>query len=137
MFEDTRHTALGLGYAGLVPFIGLAILSILVSADEAYRVEFFLLTYAAIILSFLGGVVWGRVMRKPNAGIALVISNAAALVGWIAVLVGEATGLVLSAFGFALILLYDLRSDLPDWFRRLRVHLSIGAIGSTLFAALL
>lgn len=135
MLDDTRRTALALGYAGLIPFVFLATDPLFFGMIEPALAERALLAYAAIILSFLGGVVWGRVMGQTGAGMALVISNAAALLGWVAVLIGGAMGLVLAAIGFALILLYDLRSGLPDWFRRLRIYLSIGAIGATLFAA--
>jgi len=59
--------AIGLGLAGLVPFIGLGILS-LSTADEmaAQRYLLALVAYGAVTLAFLGGVHWGFVLH-PSA----------------------------------------------------------------------
>ena len=56
-------TALRLGYAGLVPFVLGAVLVWLVRADVHAYVALALSAYAAVILSFLGGIHWGLAMR--------------------------------------------------------------------------
>lgn len=48
-----------LGYAGLLPFAGLAMLLWLVQADLLPFVSVALTGYAAVIVSFLGGIHWG------------------------------------------------------------------------------
>lgn len=59
VISDTHRT---LGLAGLMPFIGLT-LATLAGAD-IYRL--YLLSYAALIFSFLGGVLW-FVSLRPQA----------------------------------------------------------------------
>ena len=56
--------AIGLGLAGLVPFIGLGIAA-LATRDEvqASRYLLALVAYAAVGLAFLGGVHWGFVLH--------------------------------------------------------------------------
>lgn len=50
-----------LGYAGLVPFVGLALLMWLVNAEALPYVALLMVAYAALIASFLGGIHWGLV----------------------------------------------------------------------------
>ena len=64
------------------PFVGLA-----------------LLAYGAVIASFLGAIHWGLAMREASAPPALswVWGVVPSLLGWVAVLLGQAQGLVLMA----------------------------------------
>jgi hypothetical protein len=56
--------AIGLGIAGLVPFIGLGIAALATSDDvAAQRILLALVAYGAVILAFLGGVHWGFVLH--------------------------------------------------------------------------
>lgn len=48
-----------LGYAGLLPFVGLALLMWLVTADALPYVALLMVAYAALIAAFLGGIHWG------------------------------------------------------------------------------
>lgn len=59
--DDPRDTALvrTLGHGGLIPFVSLAALIWLVSDDLQAWVAMALVAYAALILSFLGGIHWG------------------------------------------------------------------------------
>lgn len=59
--DDPRDTALirTLGHGGLIPFVGLAALLWLVAADLQAWVAIALVGYAALIVSFLGGIHWG------------------------------------------------------------------------------
>lgn len=50
-----------LGHAGLVPFVGLALLMWLVNAEALPYVALLMVAYAALIASFLGGIHWGLV----------------------------------------------------------------------------
>ncbi len=55
--------AQGLGYAGLIPFVGLSALDI-VSGNEFFAG--LLLLYSLLIASFLGGVHWPVALQKGN-----------------------------------------------------------------------
>lgn len=58
-------TALRLAYAGLLPFLLGALLVWAVRSDVQAYVALALSAYAAVVLSFLGGIHWGLVMRQP------------------------------------------------------------------------
>jgi hypothetical protein len=92
----------------------------------------FVLTYAAIILSFLGGTWWGFVSKEERPSwILLGISVLPALAGWAAIfsfqppaaLFALAGALVLTLVVDALLTAWRLA---PGWWMRLRVPLSIG-----------
>ena len=60
-------TAIGLGLAGLIPFIGLGIAALSTHDEVAsQRYLFALVGYGAVVLAFLGGVHWGFVLH-PSA----------------------------------------------------------------------
>ena len=62
-----HHTITRLGYAGLVPFVLLTALMWLVSTELLPFVSIALGGYAAVIVSFLGGVHWGIGFMKGEA----------------------------------------------------------------------
>ena len=133
---NTARIALALGYAGLIPFVVLAIDPLTTQYFAPPLARLWLLGYGAVILSFLGGIVWGRSLERPEAGVAMIVSILISLAAWAAlVLIGQEAFWILAA-GFAGALAYDMGAGLPPWFRRLRVHLSIGAILAMLAGAL-
>lgn len=132
---NTVRTAQVLGYAGLIPFVVLA-LDILVVAYFGPIARLCLLAYGAVILSFLGGTIWGRCLREPEAGVSMIVSILPSLAGWFAVLQLGSEAFWIVAAGVAATLAWDIASDLPPWFRRLRIHLSIGAILAMIVGAL-
>ncbi|MEY4751423.1 MAG: hypothetical protein RIQ60_3637 [Pseudomonadota bacterium] len=88
--------ALKLGYAGLVPFVVGALLSLVVRDDAHPFVMMSLAAYAAVILSFLGGIHWGLAMRaatpEPGPYVWAVVPS---LVASVAVLMPAYAGLVI------------------------------------------
>lgn len=98
--------ASGLGYAGLLPFVSGAALAWLLSGRADPEPLHFavqaLVTYAALIVSFLGGLPWGLSMRLPASepGLMSVRSRALwsgiaySLLAWVAVLMPPHAGLV-------------------------------------------
>ena len=94
--------ALRLGYAGLLPFVAGAALIWIVRADAHPYVAAALSAYAAVILSFLGGIHWGLGMRASAAAPSLfgwgVVPS---LIAWVAVVMPPYAGLVVQ--GVALI----------------------------------
>ncbi len=134
---NTQKTAQALGYAGLIPFAVLALDPLLFQYLSPPLASLWLLFYGAVILSFLGGIVWGRSLREPDAGIAMIVSILISLAGWGALLlIGQPSAFWLLAGAFVFALIYDFRADLPPWFRRLRLHLSIGAIAAMVIGAI-
>jgi len=92
-----------LGYGGLLPFLGSALLCWLEPNHRSLWLAM-LLTYGAVILSFVGALHWGFAMVHPDtfgqrASGMYLWSVMPALVGWVAVLVTPAVGaaLLLSA----------------------------------------
>lgn len=87
-----------LGYAGLLPFVAGALLVWLVRDDVHPYVAMALATYAALIVSFLGGIHWGLAMRGGAAQPAsLAWGVVPSLVAWGAVQMPPDAGLVVSA----------------------------------------
>lgn len=85
-----------LGYAGLLPFAGLAALVWLVPAEPAAWVAMALTTYAALIASFLGGIHWGVAFARADARPAhLVWGVLPSLLAWPGVLMPAYAGLPL------------------------------------------
>ncbi len=125
-----------LGCAGLLPF-GAAALAALWPAAPLHALALpALLAYGAVILSFLGGIHWGLAMASAAPGTLparLGFSVLPSLLGWVALLLPPAAGLVLLAAGFAAMLLLDLQSEAtPVWYPRLRLPLSLGAMAALL-----
>jgi hypothetical protein len=95
-----------LGYAGLTPFIAGALFVFLLSGridDDPFNfVVLALSSYAALIISFLGGIPWGLVMWRSASGLALADAHRRALwtgiaymlAAWVALLMPPHAGLV-------------------------------------------
>jgi hypothetical protein len=104
---DPNPVALRLGYAGLIPFVGGAVLAWLLppySDEHVFAVEG-LARYAALIVSFLGGIHWGLGMRAsvPSPG-PFAWGVVPSVLAWIAVLMPAYAGLVV--LGALLIICY-------------------------------
>lgn len=97
--------ALRLGYAGLVPFVLGAALVWLTYGDAQYYSTLALAGYAAVVVSFLGGIHWGLGFRQAEPSPALFAWGVVpSLVAWIAVVMPAYAGLVV--LGIALIACY-------------------------------
>ena len=156
-----------LGYAGALPFLALGLLvlwpefigpefirpefirlqiSSIMRFSEA-SIAFALLSYGAIILSFLGGLHWGRAVTIPSdqqiisLRTALLWSVSLSLIAWFALILQVmflpmryAASLLIA--GFAAALIADLKllekGYWPAWMRALRLHLSLTAMASLL-----
>ncbi len=97
--------ALRLGYAGLLPFVLGAALTWIVRADAHPYVAAALSAYAAVIVSFLGGIHWGLGFRAQPASASLFVWGVVpSLTAWVAVVMPPYAGLVVH--GVALIVCY-------------------------------
>ena len=138
MAPKTPLPARALTLAGLIPFLAPALIMILSTDDPVRRAQagLALIVYAAVILSFLGGVRWGAEISAGRAGWAgLGASVLGALAGWGAVLYGVLGALSAPVFlvlAGALLLhgLWDMRAagSLPAWYRGLRLWATAGAV---------
>jgi hypothetical protein len=117
-----------LGFAGLIPFLGLSLLAV----TNIYPAEHLLIGYAALIYSFLGGVIWSFSLQNP-VGHTSVLSVSLMLWAWSWLLMPISVALPLAAVSFALLPLYEhryLKPLYPQAFMRLRWQLSVVAATS-------
>jgi hypothetical protein len=102
-----------LAYAGLLPFVLGAALLWLVRPDAHPYVAAALSGYAAVIVSFLGGMVWGLAMGLPASRPARPFYFAWAvvpsLVAWVAVVLPPYAGLVVLGAMLVVCYLVDRR----------------------------
>ena len=102
--------ALKLGYVGLLPFVAGALLAWTVRADAHPYVIAALSAYAAVIVSFLGGIHWGFGFRRPDAPPARFVWGVVpSLVAWVAVVMPPYAGLVLHGVMLVACYLVDRR----------------------------
>ena len=132
-------TARILGYGGALPFLGCAIAASQQMVILGFPPAYLLLSYGAVILSFLGGLHWGRVITSPYAdgrsdSAWLIWSVCPSLFGWAALLLPVKVGAVVLSLCFLAALQIDqrlLRQQIwPAWMRPLRLHLSLTAVAS-------
>ncbi len=138
--SDTRPIppiAAWLGYGGLIPFASAA--ACWLGGETAAFAASVLRAYSAAILAFLGGIPWGLGLQ-PDArrmGERLIVGVVPALVAWIALLLPVLPALAILAGAFAALYAWDEWRNLaaaPEWFRRLRRHLSAGVVACHLLA---
>ena len=142
--------SLWLGLAGLIPFIALGTASIVTDEAQSAQAANALAAYGAVILSFLGGIHWGLAIagfgpgssgtqaRKGVSWRRLIVSVLPSLVGWVALLLPPASGLLMLAAGFVSMLALDWQAtraaEAPSWYPRLRWPLT-GAVIVCLIAS--
>lgn len=121
-----------LGFAGLIPFAAGA-LAVWFLPDFAYAAFNAQTIYAAIILSFLGGVQWGFAAAGigPGAGPSwerLGWSVLPALFGWAALFIDEGPRVVALMLAFLAAFMIDRRwaqmGRAPTWYAKLRRDLT-------------
>lgn len=124
--------ALILGAAGLIPPLVLTLVAIFDLGLFAPSMPGFVRSYAAVILSFLGGSWWAFALRDERPGwLLLVIAVLPSLAGWAAMFwFKPAQALLGLAVLFVVSLLVDGllvgRGLAPRWWMRLRLPLSLG-----------
>jgi Protein of unknown function (DUF3429) len=100
--------ALGLGYAGLIPFmLGAALVWLANEADAHVFATTTLAAYGAVIVSFLGGILWGLAFREAHPDPRLLgWGVSASLMAWVAAAMPPYAGLVV--LGVLLIACYAM-----------------------------
>ena len=130
-----------LGYAGLIPFVvfSTGTWMTLPLMDNAHAA---LMTYAAIILSFMGAIYWGLAMSQnsSHANLQLAGSVVPALLGWLALLIPMLYGYGLLALSFVVLYFADrLAGDkglVPSWYLPMRLKLTTVVVACLVIAAL-
>ena len=128
-----------LGYSGTIPFISLAVILLLAESSSTTPATSALAAsalhlYGAIILSFLGGLHWGRIACnpdiKPYDKWFLIYSVIPSLIGWLSYLLSDiwrGAALMLIA-GFIISYLIDIRFiklvTWQSWMKPLRTNLT-------------
>jgi len=132
----SRGIIVGLGLLGLVPFLVILLPFFGMDRLLSFTMPFLFTCYSATILSFLAGVLWGRVLADDDSLLTffiLIFSNAMALFSWAGLLLYEASrasSLLLLMLGYLFILLAELRyrrrifHKLDSGYFRLRVLLT-------------
>ncbi|MEL6828814.1 MAG: DUF3429 domain-containing protein [Pseudomonadota bacterium] len=139
----TPEAPLALTTFGIVPFLAPAGLMLRYQDDPIFMstAGLWLIAYAAVILSFLGGVRWGVeiVLRDKPRFAELTLSVLGALVGWALVLVYFQFANPYAFLGSAVALLLHFVIDraspeMPLWYRKLRIWPTSAAIVCLLVA---
>lgn len=136
-----------LGGLGVVPFVLAAAAIWLMPSSASVVAGPVIVVYAAIILSFLGGLTWGVVCAAATARQAwtgwdsrmLAFSVIPALVAWAAVFLPLPYPFMAMTLGFLGVLLIDrslaIAGVVPPWWMTLRVRLSLSVAALLLVAA--
>ena len=137
MPDRIPHAALYLGVAGLIPFFAAALSQFtpVPYVEQLGGGRAVLIDYGKIILSFMGGALWGFATVR-GSGIGLVIAVLPALFAFLIV----GANPVLLVLGFLALLPADLwfrKSGLaPEWWLRLRIPLTLAVIFALLTTTL-
>jgi len=81
-----------LGCAGLLPFVGALFasgLTLTLGIELPFEPRQFFILYSAVILSFLGGAIWGSLLSSTftkKAAALLIVSNLVSLTAWVSLL---------------------------------------------------
>jgi hypothetical protein len=127
---DNQALARLLGYAGLLPFIICVALIWFAPTELGAIAAGALLYYSAVILSFLGGILWGAAISSQQRRFGLLwFSIVPPLIAWITLLVPMGIAIWLLCAAFLLQGLWDRRcvqlAIFPQWYGRLRLSLTM------------
>lgn len=148
--------ALVLGLGGLIPFLSTALLIwidlpveqwlpewLVRERDKSELAMLALGAYGAVILSFLGGIRWGNLLfdhASLSNWMPLLLSVLPSLIAWSALLLSPRPMMIVLAAGFTFQYALDVsaakRGEIPQWFLRLRLILTSGAVLSLIVGML-
>jgi hypothetical protein len=125
------RSVLWLGALGLLPFVAASLLAVIAPSIKETAVAA-LIAYGAVILSFLGGALWGLIIGRADAdrmGGLLILSVVPSLIGWVSLLLPPVMALVLLALSSGCWFVVDTRMAkekiAPPWYPRLRMPLTV------------
>lgn len=143
--RDIPPMALWLGIAGLIPFLALTVLYVLqmesrIGWTPGYARDV-LVSYGAIILSFLGGIRWGVALKHGDSSHAVkmfIVSVVIPLAAWVALFLPKPHDITWLIAIFLIVGVADIalvtKGHAPRWFGTLRTILTVGVIGCLITA---
>ena len=115
-----------------MPFIALAVTAIFGVPTAAGAAMAALVGYGAIILSFMGGVLWGLGVGQGRSQVVYAVSIVPPLIAVAAMLSSATYGMLLLLCGFAGLLAYDVKHSrsggAPSWYPTLRLQLTAAVV---------
>ena len=139
MNMQKQQCAKYLTYAGIIPFVFLAKLSIFELNLFNIAAYPLLLVYSAVIAAFIGGIHWGLYLFKEAPLNLFVHSNIITLVAWLAAAGLLPFNVLLLAGCFIYLYLIDMnlvkQGVTEAWFHQLRTHASVAVVISLLLVA--
>ncbi len=120
--SDFKRQVLWLGYLGVTPLL-LATAFVIADAQKLLAIDF-VRAYAAVILTFIGAIHWGRAMYNTSGSL-LTVSVLPSLFASGCLLLAPGVAIPLLAAGFIAIMIFDYRQygDI-DWFQKMRIQLT-------------
>ena len=133
---DKPSLANTLTYAGALPFLACALLSF--SYDQlpllGASTSLVILTYGAVIASFIAGIHWGLYLFKNPPLNLFIYSNIITLAAWANLYFVPTLGAIILIICFAILLVIDRQlaenNIIEDWFYSLRIRISTIVIGA-------
>lgn len=125
------------GVLGLIPFWGLALLVAMPLDIPADLAMFALVTYGAIILTFVGAIWWGLAVHAPEGAPRswmFIWSVIPSLIGWSGVMVSDVVGIPMIMIGLLMQWALDLAAHracpslFAPWILKLRTLLTVAAV---------
>ena len=138
MIRNSIGFARLLGYAGALPFVALGFANGLDISFGSADTSFLLYAYGIVILSFLGGIHWGRIATDKDAGAPsarwLGFAVCPSLIGWFSLFFDLPFAIIMLIGGFIAFAIIDLRlvaaGIFASWMYELRLVLSLIACAS-------
>jgi hypothetical protein len=144
MQDKAQFPARALTLAGAIPFAGLALAVWIAPAEYHAQAGNALIAYAAVILSFLGGIQWGGAVAlaesaPKSAQTMWLLSVIPSLLAWAMLFVpGSGARVIVAICLFAFVWIIDallhLQKLIPNWFFRLRTLITAIVVSSLLIA---
>lgn len=123
-----------LTYAGTLPFFGAAIIPIIQPDFSDLNYNNVILTYGAVIVSFIAGIHWGAYLFKEIRVNLFIHSNIIALLAWIAVVTSASWSGWILILCFSNLLFIDIKlyntGTIEPWYFRLRTTASLIVIST-------
>ena len=114
-----------LTYAGVLPFLGAAIMPAVKSNFLGLNYDSVILTYGAVIASFVAGIHWGIYLFKDAPLNLFILSNVVALLAWCAVMVAHPANTVILLICFLYLIVIDRQlwkaGVIEKWYLRTRL----------------
>ena len=118
-----ENRAAWLGYLGILPFLAGFIL--LFNTNTAAVALEGIRNYAALILTFVGAIHWGRAMSSASPSL-LSLSVLPSLLAWCTLFLAAKWALPVLMCGFLALYMFDHREyQDATWFQRLRAQLTL------------